>query len=304
MKKIRIAVLMGGTSSERDISLISGKEVVRGLDKNRYEISIYDPAIDLIKLASDKEKIDVVFPVLHGSGGEDGTIQGYLELLKLPYVGSKVLASASAMDKEMAKKIYNQEGILTPKSQTFYKDKKIIFAKIKIPCVIKPAGQGSSVGTSIVKSKDGLEKAIEEAFKFENKILIEEFIEGTEITVPILGNKNPVALPVIEIVPPKGTFFNRQVKYNGATEEIIPARISSQLTKKAKDLAIQAHVVLGCRGLSRTDMIINKNSEIYVLETNTIPGMTSESLFPKAAKASGMNFPKLLDKLVELAFEK
>jgi len=309
MKKIRLAVLMGGTSSERDISLISGKEVVKALNKDKYDIKVYDPATDLIKLAQDKDQIDVAFPVLHGPGGEDGTIQGFLELLELPYVGSKVLASALAMDKEMTKKVYNQEGIPTPKSITLYKFDKINLDKIKVPCVVKPVSQGSSVGTSIVKSKDGLKKAIDEAFKFEDRIMVEDYIEGMEITVSILGNKKPIALPVIEIIPPEGEFFNRQVKYNGATQEIVPARLSKQLTKYAQDIGIKVHQVLGCRGFSRTDIIIQTSSSklqtpnLYVLETNTIPGMTRESLFPKAAKAAGISFPKLLDRLIGLALD-
>lgn len=308
MKKIRIAVLIGGTSSERDISLISGKEVANALDRSKYEVKIYDPATDLIKLAEDKDKIDIVFPVLHGPGGEDGTIQGFLELLKLPYVGSKVLASALAMNKEISKKIYRQNDILTPDSRVFTsKDDKEI-DDVTIPCVVKPISQGSSMGTSIVRTKDRLKKAIDYAFKFENKIMMEDYVDGIEITAPVLGNEQPTALPLIEIVPPEGKFFDREVKYNGQTQEIVPARLNKDLIKEAQEIAIQAHLVLGCRGLSRTDMIIEKSpirqaqgGKIYVLETNTMPGMTSESLFPKSAKTAGLNFSKLLDKLIEFA---
>lgn len=309
MKKLKVAVLMGGTSSERDISLISGKEVAKALDRKKYQVEIYDPATDLIKLAEEKDQIDLAFPVLHGPGGEDGTIQGYLELLKLPYVGSRVLASALAMDKEVSKKVYQQSGILIPQANIYHLKDKINLSKIKLPCVVKPVSQGSSVGTNIVKSKVSLEKSIEEAFDFEERIMIEEYIEGTEVTGPVLGNEKPIALPVIEIIPPKGKFFDRQVKYDGSTEEIVPARLSKELTKRIQNIAVKAHQALGCRGFSRTDMMVRKSevrsrkSEIYVLETNTIPGMTAESLFPKAARAAGISFSQLLDKLIELALK-
>lgn len=310
MRKIKIAVLVGGNSSERDISLISGREVIRNLDKKKYAVNIYDPKSDLIKLAKDKSKIDVVFPVLHGAGGEDGTVQGFLELLKLPYVGSGVLASALAINKEMSKKIYRESGILTPKYQVYHRKDKIEIKKIKFPSVIKPISQGSSVGINIVRTKVSLEKALKEAFSFENRIMIEEYVLGLEVTGAVLGNSKPIALPVIEIIPPEGRFFDREVKYNGSTKEIIPARIDKTSTKMLQEMAIKCHLALGCRGLSRTDMIIRKSnvkskkSKIYVLETNTIPGMTRESLFPKAAREAGIVFPDLLDCLIELSLEK
>ena len=312
MKKINIAVLMGGDSFERDISLISGREVVKALNKDKYSIKIYDPAKDILKLIKNKNKIDVVFPVLHGPGGEDGAIQGLLELLKIPYVGSGILASSIAINKEAAKKIYINSKILTPSYKVFKKSDKIPFEVIKIPCVIKPLSQGSSVSINIVKNRRNLKKAIKEVFFVEDKIIIEDYIEGTEVTVGILGNDNPSALPIVEIIPPEGCFFDRKVKYNGSTREIVPARLSKKLATKIQNIARCVHVSLGCRGLSRTDMIImhqkrktlSAKAEIYVLETNTLPGMTRESLFPKAARAAGIKFPDLLDKLIEFAFQK
>lgn len=298
---------MGGDSSERDISLISGQAVADGLDKKKYEISIYDPAKDLVKLTRDKKNIDVAFPVLHGKGGEDGTIQGLLELLKLPYVGSGVLASALAINKIKTKEIYQYYQIPTPR---YLVVKKNLPDEVSLPCVIKPISQGSSVGTSVVFEKSQLNKAFKNAFMLENTIMIEEYIDGIEITASVLGNERPLALPIIEIVPPKGKFFDRSVKYNGLTKEIVPARISPILTKKIQTLAIKTHNALGCRGFSRTDMIIKQSaaisqqSKVYVLETNTIPGMTAESLFPKAAQAAGISFSKLLDRLITLAREK
>jgi len=325
MKKIRLAVLMGGMSSERDISLISGREVVKNLNKKKYEVLVYDPAADLIKLAQDKDKIDLVFPVLHGRYGEDGTIQGFLELLGLPYVGSGILASALAMDKNISQKMYQNAGILVPKtivsaksnwSRNTHQLLQDIKMHLGIPCVVKPNNQGSSIGITIVKKEKELKKALEKVFSLSSEVLIQEFIEGKEVTGPVLGNQNPIALPVIEIVPPKGRFFDRETKYNGSTREIVPARISKELTKVVQDLAVKAHQVLGCRVFSRTDMIIkeagankrlkakDQQPEIYVLETNTIPGMTSESLFPKAAQAAGISFSELLDKLIDLALER
>lgn len=304
---INIAVLLGGSSSERDISLISGREVINNLDKNKYRVMVYDPKTDLNKLICDKNKIDVAFPILHGKGGEDGTIQGFLELLKIPYVGSGILASALAMNKEKAKEIYSFHNILTPQYKVLKNNEKEKIDKIKFPCVVKPISHGSSVGTSIVFKENELMGAIDLAFTFQNQIIIEEYIKGIEITVAVLGNDDPKALPVIEIVPPEGKFFDREVKYNGKTKEIIPARISQKITEKAKEIGIKAHQALGCRGLSRTDMIIQnlkfetRNSKLYVLETNTMPGMTKESLFPKAAKVAGIEFKMLLDKLIKLA---
>ncbi|OGD66670.1 hypothetical protein A3F08_03350 [Candidatus Berkelbacteria bacterium RIFCSPHIGHO2_12_FULL_36_9] len=312
MRKIRLAILIGGISSERDISLISGKEVVKALDKKKYEIKIYDPKSDLIKLAKDRKEIDVVFPVLHGFGGEDGTIQGYLELLKLPYVGSGVLSSALAMDKKMSKVIYKNNGLLTPKTIILSRpdiEKNLsgvlqnIRKTIGLPCVVKANNHGSSIGVYIVKNEKDLKKAINDAFKLDNEVLVEEYIKGIEVTGAVLGNQNPKALPIVEIIPPEGKFFDREVKYSGATQEIVPARLSEELTKQVQDVAVKAHLMLGCRGFSRTDMIIKK-PKIYVLETNTIPGLTSESLFPKAAKVTGISLTNLLEKLIVLSLEK
>ncbi len=302
LQKLSVAVLMGGTSSERDISLISANEVIKYLDRNKYNILKYDTAKDIDRIVKDRKKIDVVLPILHGPGGEDGEIQGFLDILGLPYMGSNVVSSAIAMDKYATKKIYKYAGILTPKFQIIKSKKDKI--TIKLPFVVKPVSQGSSVGTSIVKDKKQISKALDDAFKLENRIIIEEFIKGTEITVPIIGNENPKALPIIEIVPPKGKFFDRKNKYDNTTQEIIPARISKKLTQKAQKIAVKAHKEIGCLGLSRTDMIIKTKNLIYVLETNTIPGMTSESLFPKSARATGISFTKLLDRLIELALDK
>lgn len=308
-KKIRVAILMGGISSEREVSLSTGRMIAENLDKGKYIVQIYDTKVDLLKLASDAKKIDVAFIALHGKYGEDGTIQGMLELFKVPYVGCGVLASALAMDKDMSKRALQAEGIAVPKGFLAEKEggksKDIlerITKEVGFPCVVKPNDGGSSVGTSIAESPGALNKALKMAFEESKEILIEEYLKGTEISVPVLGNDKLKALPVIEICP-KTKFFDYEAKYNAEScDEIVPARISEKLTAEAQELAIRSYRVLKCRGFSRIDMII-KNNKIYVLEINTIPGMTPESLLPKSAKAAGILFPKLLDKIMKLALE-
>ncbi len=308
LNKLKVAVLYGGVSNEREISLLTGKQIGEALDKNKYEVFFYDTKDELKKLFLDCESkgVDVAFPALHGKFGEDGTIQGMLEILGIKYVGSGVLASALAMDKVMANKVFMSAGILIPSGLTLLgrdiDDLKI--DEIKFPVVVKPVNSGSSVGVTIVKDKSGLKPAAAAAFKHDSRVMIEEYIKGVEITASVLGNEEPEALPVIEIAP-KTEFFDYKAKYDpDFCEEIVPARVSADLTKKAQELGIKAHQTLGCRGLSRVDMIIRENDDkIIVLEANTIPGMTPNSLFPKAAAAGGMTFSQLLDRLIELALE-
>jgi len=305
MKKLRVALLSGGFSAERDISIKTGEMIVKNLDKDKYQVFLFDPAQDLLKLFKviSQKKIDVVFPALHGPLGEDGTIQGMLEVLKIPYVFSGVLASALAMDKDMTKKILKKEKIPTPKHFVFFKNNHISLKKIKFPCVIKPVVQGSSYGVSIVSGPGQLKKAIKKAFEFDSRVMIEDFIEGKEITAAVLGNKKIKAFPLIEIRPKISSFFDYKAKYEiGGSEEICPAPISPQLTKRIQDLAARTHLALGCRGVTRTDFILH-GSQPFVLEINTIPGMTRTSLVPQAAAKAGIGFPGLLDKLIELAME-
>lgn len=303
-KKLKIAVLYGGKSNEREISLLTGKQIGEALDQEKYEVLFYDTRDELKKLFLDCENggVDVCFPALHGKWGEDGTIQGMLELLGVKYVGSGVLGSALAMDKAVANRLLTQAGVAVPRGILVTKIDDLQKLEVRLPAVVKPVNSGSSVAVEIVKKREDLERAVKEAFRHDRKVLIEEYIKGIEITVPILGNEKPEALPVIEIVP-KREFFDYQAKYEpDFCEEIVPARISEELTRKAQNLGILAHRTLESRGLSRVDMIIG-NDDIYVLELNTIPGMTSVSLFPKAAAASGISFPELLDRLIESALE-
>jgi D-alanine-D-alanine ligase len=307
-RKIRVALLAGGRSAEREVSLNSGEQVFRALDKDRYHITRYDPRDDLKRLARDASEIDVAMIILHGRFGEDGTIQGLLDSLDIPYQGSGVLGSAVAMNKIVSKQLYIQAGL--PVAPFLVVDRsepgesRGMIKEMGLPVVIKPEHEGSSIGLSIVRDEGRIEKALEEAWQFDSRCLVERFIKGTEVTGGVLGNDNIEALPLVEIIPGEGhDFFDYRAKYTpGASSEICPARLSPEATSKAREFAKRAHRALCCRGYSRTDMIVTEDN-IYVLETNTIPGMTATSLFPQAAAAAGLSFSALLDRLIELAME-
>lgn len=308
MGKQKIALIYGGISSERDVSLSSGQQVFDALDKTKYEITHYDPKMDLTKLAADATQIDAALIILHGPYGEDGTIQGMLDMLGIPYQGSGVLASALAMDKINAKKLYRAAGIPTPAylvlEEADASTPDTIVKRLGLPVVVKPALGGSSIGMSIVREKEDLAAAVEKAFTQDRTVMVEAFINGVELTGGVLGNDNPQALPLIEIRPSeKYTFFDYEAKYKpGATEEICPAPLDDNITQKAQSFAVAAHQTLGCVGYSRTDIML-ADGDLFVLETNTIPGMTATSLFPQAAAAAGLPFGDLLDRLIELAIE-
>ena len=308
MKKLTIALLSGGISSERDVSLKGGDQVFEALDKKKYSVIRYDPKTDLAGLVADAHKIDVALIILHGKYGEDGTVQGLLDLLDIPYQGSGVLGSAVAMDKLVSKQLYEKAGIPVPPYIALKRkdkfDPDMCIKQIGLPLVIKPARGGSSIGISIVRSKDSLNNHLNAAFAHDDNVLIESYISGIEITGSVIGNDDTTALPVVEIIPEKThDFFDYDAKYRaGATREICPARISDSLTKKAQSYAKMAHGSLFCKGYSRTDMIL-KGQDIYVLETNTIPGMTRTSLLPLAARSAGLDFCRLLDRLIELGID-
>ncbi len=308
MAKLTVALLSGGISSEREVSLHSGEQVYEALDKNKYNIQQYDPQTDLAQLVQDAPTIDIAMIILHGPYGEDGTVQGLLDLLNIPYQGSGVLGSALAMNKVVTKKLYEKTGLPVPPYVVYDRDDIVdaesCEAQLGLPLVVKPVQAGSSVGMSIVKSADDLPSAVRKAAEYDNVILVESYINGTELTGGVIGNKELEALPLIEIVPDNShDFFDYEAKYTaGVTQEICPARIDEGLTQKAQNYAKLAHRALCCRGYSRTDMILS-NNEIYVLETNTIPGMTATSLFPQAARQAGMDFSQVLDKLIELGLK-
>jgi D-alanine-D-alanine ligase len=306
MEKLTLALISGGTSSERQVSLSSGDQVFDALNKEKYRILRYDPKTDLGQLVADAGRIDVALIILHGPMGEDGTIQGLLELLNIPYQGSGVLGSALAMNKLAAKHLFEKANIPTPAYVSYQKGAAIdadnVIATLGLPIVVKPASGGSSIGMSIVKSKDTLYGAIENAFLYGNTVLLEAYIQGIELTCAVIGNDSLTALPPIEIIPDKThDFFNYEAKYTpGLTTEICPARIDSALTEKVQTYAKAAHSALYCRGYSRTDMIL-RDRDLFVIETNTIPGMTETSLLPKSAQTAGINFSQLLDMLIELS---
>ncbi len=305
-KPHKVAVLMGGRSSEREISMKTGGQISQALTDEGYEVKKIDPAIDLIKDLNEFQP-DVVFIALHGKYGEDGTIQGLLELLGFPYTGPGVLSSALCMDKVMSKKILCHEGIPTPSFQVLTEELNQeaigdLVKRLGLPMVVKPSTQGSAIGVSIVRKKDELKQAINEALKYDRAVLVEEYIDGTELTAAVLGTNAPQVLPLIEIIP-KADFYDYNAKYTpGMSRHIIPARVSAEITGKVKELALKTYKAMDCRQLSRVDFMLNSEGEPFVLETNTIPGMTETSLFPEAAKAAGILFAELVSLLVDEAF--
>ena len=314
MQKLRIAVLCGGTSAEREVSLKTGAQIVSALDAERYLVSTFDVGnLPALAVAAKEERPDVVVIALHGPGGEDGTVQGFLDVCGIAYTGSGVLASALAMDKARCKAFFGTESIVTPPGMVLYRGDTArnrrasadVGRDLGYPVIVKPSRQGSTYGCVVVNAADEMRAALETAFKYDDTALVEQRLEGTEITVAVLGNDDPVPLPVVEIVAKDG-FFDYEAKYTsgaGAAAEIVPARISAEATAEAQAIAVQCHRLLGCRGMSRTDMFVLDDDSIVVLETNTIPGMTETSLLPKAAAAAGITFPALLDHLIKLARE-
>lgn len=333
MKKLNVAIIMGGISSEREVSLASGRNVFRVLksSKKYFPISIEIEKngkwvsgknkvfLNPKSLKVGDQKVNVCFIALHGPYGEDGTIQGLLEMFKIPYTGSGVLASALGIDKLASKRIFKASGLPIAKFKEVYFDKyikspeKIIASIIRLfgnVFVIKPKTQGSSIGVSIIrlrsrlKGENQVKKALKEAFKYDEVILIEEYIKGREIQVGILGNKNLIALPPIKIIS-KRNFFDYQAKYDSdLAEEIVPAKIDEKETFLVQNLALGAYKSLGCKGFARVDMFLNTRGKVLVSEVNTIPGLTKNSLFPKEAKAAGIEFLELAEKIIDLALEK
>ena len=309
MAKLRLALIAGGVSAEREVSLRGAAGVEQALNRDRYEVVRYDPATDLARIAADAANIDAAFILLHGVHGEDGTIQGFLDLLGIPYQGAGVLGSALAMDKNLAKVMYRLAGLpVAPWVMVEpgdLRDSGRIESAVGLPCVVKPVRQGSSIGMSIVRTLDQLPAALELALRHDGEVMVEAFLKGRELTAGVLGNSELTALPLIEIIPDsRFDFFNYEAKYQpGATREVCPAPVSETVRARAQDYAVRAHRSLQLRGYGRTDMIL-VGEELYLLETNTIPGMTPTSLLPQAAAEAGLPFAALLDRLIELALER
>jgi len=304
----RVGVLMGGPSSEREISLKSGKAVLfaliaSGVDALGIDI-VTDNKEENIRLLRNYN-LDCAFIALHGRFGEDGAIQEILERVNLPYTGSGVKASRLAMDKIGALKIFRDGKLYVPRSHFLerpaYNKNNNFSNDLGFPLVIKPANHGSSIGLSIVELQQEIPAAIQLAFQFDERIVVEEYISGRELTVGVLDEK---PLPVIEIVT-KHKFFDFEAKYQaGLTDYIIPAPLQKDVAENVQQAALKAHQLLGCFGCSRTDIILSRDNLPFVLETNTIPGMTATSLLPKAARILGIDFNRLCLKLLELAYEK
>jgi D-alanine-D-alanine ligase len=350
MRKIKLAIIFGGKSQEHEISLKSSQEVIKALDKEKYDITLVaitkegrwlvgekgqaylqrnlpnaeteggvaieqaknlassDGENGLSKLSDgEKSPFDVVLPIGHGAFLEDGKLQGMLEMLGLPYVFSGTLASALAMNKQKTKLVAKSVGLKVAKEIVLKKGKKYfekkIIAKLNFPIVIKPIESGSSVGMNIARAEKALTVGIEKAFEYSEEVMLEQFISGREFTVAVLGNKKPKALPVIEIIPKTSEFFDYAAKYQaGGSEEICPADIPEKIRKKVQKDAVKIFQALDCKDLARADFIwSDKDDKLYFLEINTIPGMTSASLAPKAAKTAGLGFPQFLDRLIKEA---
>jgi D-alanine-D-alanine ligase len=303
MDTFRVAVLMGGTSSERDVSLRSGANVIAALRAAGHAVQPLDFTGDLAPVLALTGQVDVVFLALHGPGGEDGRMQGVLDLLGLPYTGSGVLASAMAMHKGVARAMCANHAIPIPAGiwadagESNDAVTARVLAEMGVPCVVKPAQEGSTIGISIVRDVATLADAITLARRYDAELVVEQFVAGVEISVPVIGSAPPRALPAVEVVPANGT-YDYEMKYTpGATAEYCPARISAAATARAAEIALRAHEALHCRNLSRTDMIVC-GDDVVVLETNTLPGMTDTSLLPLAAKTVGLSFPELVTLLV------
>lgn len=354
MQKKNVLVLMGGTSTERDVSLATGKMICSSLQTEKYNIlpieieadsewhmlnelqpseAGSEPALQMSQLLAEANQagaltpwrlfsgdcpapVDVVFIALHGGHGEDGTLQGVLDFFGVPYTGSGVLASALAMDKIRSRQLMAANGILVPSTLVADREtlndpsslnsfKEKVIKQLGLPCVVKPNDHGSSVGVTLVQKPEQLDEALAFSGQFSSLVLVEEYLKGTEITVGVFEDPDSgqsTALPIIEIVP-KNEWFDYESKYDiGGAEEIIPARISAEHTIRAQEIALKTHKIIGCKGLSRTDMII-RGDAIYPLEVNTLPGMTRTSLFPQMARAVGIEFPDLLDKLIRKALQ-
>lgn len=298
LKRSRIGVLMGGLSSEREVSLRTGAAVAKALREGGYTVVELDVGKDVATRLT-AEKIDVAFIALHGRYGEDGSIQGLLESLFIPYTGSGVLASAVGMEKVFTKQVFVAHGLPTPPSKAYATAAQALASPpdFPLPWVVKPSREGSSVGIHICKTKDAYAPAVEDAAKYAGLILVEQFIKGREVQGAVLDDE---ALGVIEIVPAR-EFYDYQAKYGAGsgTQYLFPAPIPPEAYEKVNQVCLAAHRALGCSGASRSDVILAPDGQVYLLELNTLPGMTATSLLPKIAQGRGISFLNLCERLLE-----
>jgi D-alanine-D-alanine ligase len=351
-KKIRVGVFFGGKSAEHEVSLQSAKNVVEAIDTTKFEPVLIgidktgkwhtaktehflesqtaptlsaastgdsftlipggDRELISVDTPEGNSPIDVALPILHGPLGEDGTIQGFLELTGLPYVGPGVLGSAIGMDKDVMKRLLRDAGIPTTPFKVLYSHEKAtvdvnaILKELGTPVFVKPANMGSSVGVSRADNAKELKQAIDTAFDYDTKLLFEAAVEGDEIECAVLGNTHPKASIIGRVIPREGDFYSYEAKYideHGAILEI-PAAIPEELSEKAREIAVKTFQVLGCEGMSRVDMFVTKDHEILVNEINTIPGFTKISMYPKLWEATGLSYKELITELIELALER
>jgi D-alanine-D-alanine ligase len=315
-KKLRVGVIFGGRSGEHEVSLVSGRAVMANLDRRKYQVTP-------ILISRDGQwtpdwtalrRLDVVFPVLHGPYGEDGTIQGLLEMLGLPYVGSGVLGSAAAMDKDIAKRLFVSAGLpVAPYlsleqsewTRSPAKTATRIQKALRYPVFVKPANMGSSVGISKVRERTGLAAALREAFRFDDKLVIEQGLDAREIECAVLGNRDPQAAAPGEVIPGR-EFYDYAAKYADAgSRTLVPAPIPAPVARKVRELAVRAYQACGCEGLARVDFFLERRTgQLYLNEINTMPGFTSISMYPMMWAAGGLRFPALLDRLIGLALER
>lgn len=296
----KVALIVGGMGAERDVSLVTGKAFAAALEELKITFEVIDAGADL-PVRLQQMRPDVALLALHGKFAEDGTVQGICEYLKIPYSGSGVMASSLCMNKYYTKQILRFHDLPTPRFEmvlTANQALESVQPKLGWPVVVKPSREGSTVGISIVKSADRLLEGLKLAAQYDKEILIEEFIPGTELTVPVLENR---ALTPIEIVPKQG-FYDYKNKYTaGNTEYILPPRLPAAVIKRCEELALRAHQALQCRTYSRVDFRLNSENEPFILEINTLPGCTPTSLFPKSAAHSGISFAQVIRILVEKA---
>ena len=301
-KKLKVVVLAGGPSSEHEVSLKTAGNVIEKLDKKKYDAEqIIISKKGKWPIPPNRLAADIVFIAMHGAYGEDGTVQSILEKINVPYTGSDAVASRLGMHKRKSSELFASYGLLAPESFNI--------SRCEFPVVVKPADGGSSVGVRVVETSDQLQEAIAEASKYSREILAQEYIVGREMTCGVLddGLGNVIALPPTEIIPVARKFFDYQAKYiAGASREVTPPDLPEKTIKTIQEIALKAHKIIGCSGMSRTDMIIKdlEQSKIYVLEINTIPGLTETSLLPQQALAAGISFSELLDRIIEAALNK
>ena len=327
--RVRVAVIMGGRSSEHDISVASARSVVDALDPERYDVRAVEIGQDgrwqldsaQARIGDGEgerlpvpaggslspfESVDVVFPVLHGPFGEDGTVQGFLELADIAYVGAGVTASALCMDKDLFKAVMRDKGVPVVRSITVLeRHRELVENPFGYPVVVKPARLGSSVGISVVRSAEDLPRAVALALEHDEKILVEEHVSGIEVECSVLGNEEPIASIPGEIVPLVSDWYDFAAKYDeGGMKLVIPPRLDERTIARVQELAVAAFVASDCEGMARVDFFVTDGGEVLVNELNTIPGFTSTSVYAKLFEASGVPYAELLDRLVELALER